>query len=587
VIRRADRRRLRQLAAFVRPHAGGFALAFALLVLSFGIELLGPWLIRTAIDGPVLAAAAGDRAALAALLPLALTYLGVVVIGGSGLGYAFALLTARAGKATIRDLRTALYARLLAVDARWHDRQASGRTVTRVTTDIENLDQLVTTGALQALFDLAKLAGLIVAIAVFVPPLAWFAVLAAPAAALISLLFRRSARRAYGEVRTRLASQNGFTAELVHGVRTVRAFAAEERVDARYAALNATTRRAWDETIRCYAAFFAVIDAALRLTQAGMLLIGGQAVVRGTVSPGSLVQAWLYFGKLSGPIRDLGERYNVLQSALASAERILAVLDEPEGPADPPQPVESPRGPARLELRCVRFGYDPARPVLDGVSLEVPPGTTCAVVGPTGAGKTTLLTLLSRIHDPDQGSILLDGVPLPRLGLAALRRRIAVVPQEPMLFRGTVLDNLRAFAPEVGEDRVLDVLRRIGALDLVEERGGLGARLGEGGTTLSRGERQLLAYARALLAEPDLLVLDEATASVDSATEERLGQALATLRQGRTVLLVAHRLATVRSADQIVVLDRGRVVEVGRHEALARAGGRYAAMLGTLEPPAR
>jgi ATP-binding cassette subfamily B multidrug efflux pump len=580
LIQRSDRSRLAMLWPWVRPHRQGFVIAALLLALSFAVELLGPWLVREAVDGPIATALAGGDGAAGSLLALAALYLAGVVIGGSALGYAFALTTARTGKAVIRDLRTALTARILTLDARWHDRESSGRSITRVTADIDNLDQLLTTGALHAAFDLAKLIGFAIAIGIFAPALLGFALAACALAAAISLLFRSTARAAYASVRQDLARQNGLIAEAAAGIRTIRALGAEAELGMRCADANRQTRDAWHRTIRRYATFFATIDGSLRSSQAGMLWLGGLAVAGGDISTGALLQSWLYFQKLIGPIRDLGERYNVLQSALASAERIADVFEAPTAPQDPTEhSVELPEGPLGFAFRDVHFGYDCERPVLRGIDLDVAAGSTCAVVGPTGAGKSTLLALLPRIHDPDRGDVLVQGVPVASVALATLRRRVVVVPQEPVLCRGSLRANLLAQAPDATAERVAATLTQLGLDDLVRERGGLDAELPAAGALLSRGERQLLSLARAAIADPDVLILDEATASLDATTEDRLARALATLCAGRTVLVVAHRLATVRHADQIVVLDEGKIIERGRHDELVRRGGRYAAML--------
>ncbi|MFO1052984.1 MAG: ABC transporter ATP-binding protein [Planctomycetota bacterium] len=573
---KSDRKHLLGLWRYVRPYRRRFAVALALLVLSFGIELLGPFLIRRVIDGP-LAQGAGD--ATGAIVGLALAYLGCILVG-TVLGTGFALLTAGIGRHVVRDLRTALWGKLVRVDSRWHDQNPSGRVVTRITTDLENLDELVSSGGLQTVFDLMKLVGIVVTLAFVQPGVFLLALLAVPLAGAVSLLFRSAARRAYNEVRTRIADQNAFTAEFIGGVRTVRAYGREDLVDGRYGSLNAATRGAWEKTIRSFAAFFAAVDFVLRLAQSAILLVGGRAVALGTASAGSLVQSWLYFGKLQEPIRELGERYNVLQSALSSAERVMTILDQPDGPGDGPhtRAVRTDRGAGALRFESVWFGYDPARPVLRGLDLAVEGGRTVAIVGPTGAGKSTLLSLVSRLHDVDAGTILLDGEPLRAIPVEELRRRVAVVPQEPLLFDGSILDNTRLFDDAMARERVVAVLDELGAASLLRRRGGIDAPVGERGQSLSRGERQLIAFARALLRDPDVLVLDEATASVDTATEQTLQRALRTLRKDRTCLVVAHRLATVRDADEIVVVTDGRIAERGRHAALLALDGLYAHM---------
>jgi ABC-type multidrug transport system fused ATPase/permease subunit len=382
-------------------------------------------------------------------------------------------------------------------------------------------------------------------------------------------------------VRGRLALQNAYTAEIIGGIRTTRAFGREEAVADRYAQRNAETAESWRATVLHFSVFFALVDFALRATTVGLLWFGGKAVLDGTLQPGQFVQFWLYYGLFSAPVKELGEKYNVLQAAFASCERVFHVLAEPRFPPLHAEPVRSAPGQAaRIEFRDVSFAYATNVPVLDRVTFTARPGQTIAIVGPTGAGKTTLVSLVSRLRDVTGGCVAIDGVDVRHLEVDSLRRRVANVAQDLFLFTGTVLDNVRLFDPRIGEDRVWRALETVGAADFVRRLpDGLSSQVEERGGTFSQGERQLLAFARALVVEPDVLVLDEATASIDSESEARLQRALEVSLRGRTALVVAHRLSTVRSADLILVMERGRIVESGRHEELTARGGSYARML--------
>jgi ABC-type multidrug transport system fused ATPase/permease subunit len=337
-----------------------------------------------------------------------------------------------------------------------------------------------------------------------------------------------------------------------------------------------------------FSVFFALVDLALRATTIGLLWFGGTAVLDGTMQPGQFVQFWLYFGMLSAPVKELGEKYNVLQAAFASCERVFGLLDEPRFPPPPAAGARvrrSPRrGAATVEFDRVTFAYGTDAPVLRDVSFRAEAGETVAIVGPTGGGKTTVLSLVARLRDVAAGAVRIDGVDVRELALSDLRARVAYVAQDLFLFTGTVLDNVRLFDPAIDESRVWRALETVGAAEFVRKLPqGVLSPVEERGGTFSQGERQLLAFARALVADPDVLVLDEATASIDSASEARLQQALAVTLRGRTALVVAHRLSTVRDADRILVLEKGRIVESGTHEQLLERGGAYAAMLAHVQ----
>ncbi len=575
-----------RLWPYVRPYRGGFLLALGILFASFGLEVLGPYLMRLTIDGPITTAVQSDGLSADQVSGLTgdIALLGgfylLVTLGSVALGYWFAMLTARNGQSVIRDVRVGLFHHILQLSPRFFDRNPAGKLVTRVTSDIENLNELISTGVLQTIFDLIKIVGILAVLMVLDVQLALIPLLATPVLIVVSLVFRKYVRRSYRKVRGRTARQNAFTAEAVGGVRVTRMFGQEDTVSRHYSELNRDTKNAWLETVFHFASFVSAIDVLLRVTQVGILFAGGTMIAGGTLTAGVFVQFWLLFQKLTEPIRELGEKYNVLQSAFASSERIFGILDEEIEPQSPADPTPTGRGAADLRFQNVSFSYLPGRPVLDDVSFEVEPGQTVAIVGPTGAGKTTVLSLVSRLYDPQAGDVLLDDVALPRLDLTATRRRIAVVPQDVFLFTGTVLDNLRLFDESIPEDRVRAALDTIGALDWVESLdGGLQAEVQERGAGFSQGERQLLAFARALAADPDLLVLDEATANIDNESEELIQSGLRRLLRDRTSLIVAHRLSTVRDAHQILVMQGGRIVERGTHGELLGQDGAYAAMV--------
>jgi ATP-binding cassette subfamily B protein len=578
---------LARLWRFARPHRRDFVLSFAILGALFALELAGPWMLKHAIDGPVRDAALA-RAALEGgafdpapfLRELALwgaAYLGIV-LAATGFRFLEQTQLARTGQAVVHDLRTHLFAHMQRLDVAWFDRHPTGSLVTRVTNDVENLNELFTSGLIDLAFDLLKVVVVMALMACVSPPLALLVLLLTPLLVGVSLVFRGGARRAHRSVRARLARLNGYLQEVLSGIRVVQVFRREQRVSRRFAQHLEAYTAANFRTIFLFALFFPIVAWVTVLIQAGVLLRGGYALRAGALSFGDFVLFWFWLQVFVGPIRELGERYNVLQSAFAAAERIFTILDTPAGlaPAQRPRPLAVPYR-AHVRFEGVSFAYDARVPVLSDVSFEIAPGTTVALVGATGAGKSTIVNLLLRFYDPTSGRITVDGIDLRELDLHAFRERLGLVLQEDFLFTGTVRENLVLGRAGVGAESLARALETSAASELVRRMpAGLDTVLAERGATLSTGERELLAIARALAAGPGLVVLDEATASVDSATEARIEAATRSLLRERSALVVAHRLSTVRRAEKILVLHHGRLREAGTHAELLARGGIYA-----------
>jgi ATP-binding cassette subfamily B protein len=435
---------------------------------------------------------------------------------------------------------------------------------------------MFTSGIITLLFDLLKVVVLLGVIFWLDWRLALVVAAGTPVLIGISIIFRGGARNAHRAVRAELARLNGYLQEVLQGIRVVQVFRRERMVSQRFSKHLDTYLTANLRTIFLFALFFPAIDFAVSIIQSGTLWVGGEAIVAERLTTGEFVQFWFYVVLLVSPIRELGERYNVLQSAFASAERIFDVLDtQPKITAPAVSPRQSFEGHIRFEQ--VSFSYDGKTPVLEDVSFEIAPGRTVALVGATGSGKSTLVNLLLRFYDPSAGRVTLDGLDLKEIPLDVLHARIGLVLQEDFLFAGTVRDNLVMEREGISAEALDEALRASHA-DAVVARleGGLDAAVAERGGTFSTGERQLLAIARALAARPPLVVLDEATASVDSGTEAKIEDATQRLLAGRSALVVAHRLSTVRRADEILVLHKGRVRERGTHDELLRRGGLYA-----------
>ncbi len=570
----------KRLFRYVRPHKRLFFASFFVLMLLFAGELLGTRVWRGVIDGPIKDAIGQDDKSpyLSTLYLWVAGYLALIACTTVLRYFETATLT-KTGQAIVHDLRSAVFRHIQRLDLGFFDKRPTGSLVTRVTTDIENLSEMFTSGVIVLLFDSIKVLVVLGILFTINVKLALITMATTPILIFVSLAFRGGARRAHREVRARLSLLNGYLQEVLNGIRVVQVFRREERVGSRFDHALKEYFIANKKTIFLFALFFPMMSFAVYIIQGAALWAGVKSIVAVDLTYGEFVQFWLLLNMLVRPIRDLGERYNILQSAFASAERVFQVLDTQAEVVSPtaPQAIAPAGTSPHVTFEDVRFRYVEETPVLKGVSFAVPPGKTVAVVGATGAGKSTLVNLLLRYYDIESGHIRLDGADIREVDLEQMRSRFGLVLQEDFLFAGSVRDNLVMEREGVTDASLESALVAAQARDLVEGMdGGLDAEVAERGSTFSTGERQLLAMARALAADPDFVILDEATAAVDSATEHRIELATAELLKGRSALVIAHRLSTIRDADEILVMARGEIRERGTHAELLAQDGLYA-----------
>jgi ATP-binding cassette subfamily B multidrug efflux pump len=571
-----DSRLMKRLLAYLVPYKLQVAAAIVFLALASGLEIVGPWLTKLALDEAI---PRGDSRYLGFL---ALAYLGTVGLG-SMFQYTQALLTTWLGQSVMYDLRTEIFEKLQSLDLAFHDRNPVGRLMTRITSDVETLNELFSSGIVTVFGDVFTLVFIVAVMLKMDWQLALWTFSVLPFVAWAAFLFRSRIRRAYRDIRVRLARINAFLQERLTGVRVVQLFNREERDARRHEELNQGYLEAHLRSITYYALFFPVIEVFTAVALALIIWAGGSAVLGGVTTVGVVAAFLQYARRFFRPIQDLSEKYNLLQGAMASSERVFKLLDEKVRIVDPDEPVDLPETTTgEIEFRDVWFAYvkDDLEEwdwVLEGLSFRAAPGEKVAIVGHTGAGKTTIINLLMRFYEPQRGEILLDGVPIGRIRLDDLRKRVGLVLQDVFLFSQDVAYNIRLGSTDIDEPRIREAAERIGAAPFIERlEKGYAQPLGERGSSLSVGERQLVSFARALAFDPPILILDEATSSVDSEIEEKIEAATDELMRGRTSLVIAHRLSTVQHADRILVLHHGKLREEGTHAELLAQGGLYA-----------
>ncbi len=565
---------LRRLLSYLKPYRLRVAAAGILLVAVSALSVAGPFLVKMAIDrslhgdGPL-------EQRLALLTSIAALYLAALLLTAL-FSFLQGLLLQEAGQRVMNDLRRELFRHVLAQDMAFFDREPVGRLMTRLTSDVEALNELFTSGVVTITMDLLTLLAIMSMMLWMDWRLALISFAVIPALFALSMVFRRRLRRAFRRVRLRVARINAFLQEHLSGLAVIQAFGQQERRLQRFGRLNDEHMQAHLETIAAFSIFFPAVEILSTCAVVLLLWAGSTMVATAAVSLGTLVAFVQYAQRFYRPISDLSEKFNILQGSMAAGERLFQLLDRQPTIFSPPDPVRIDRAEGRIEFDDVHFSYDGSNEVLRGVGFSVEAGERVALVGATGAGKTTIISLLTRFYEPTAGRILVDGVDLRRWDLRRLREQVAVVLQDPRLFSGSLEENLSLWREDFDPARLEEAIQRIGLQRLMEKLPHSDHSLGEGGERLSTGERQLVAFARALAHDPPILVLDEATASVDTATELRIQRAIEILLKGRTSLVIAHRLSTVRSVDRILVLHHGRLVEEGSHrELLARPDGIY------------
>ncbi|HZU85937.1 MAG TPA: ABC transporter ATP-binding protein [Anaerolineaceae bacterium] len=561
----------RNLFGFMRPYTVQIILSLLLMLLNSAAAVAGPYLVKVGLDSGL---AAGSFEVLRTTI---LLYILISVVQWASI-YGRVYIMARVGQSIIFDLRARLFSRLQELSLSFFSRYSVGRIITRVINDVNVLREFILWAMLAIVRDLFTLIGILVTMLVMDPSLSLLTFTVLPLMAIATNIFRKRARENYRKTRAAMSWVNSVLAENINGVRVVQSFSRE---DTNYAFFSGEVNQHNLETnlksVRLASIFFPTIDFLGSLAMALVIWLGGTAVLGEQITPGVLVAFVLYINRFFEPIRDLSQRFDTFQSTMASGERVLALLSAPIEVQDAPQAVEMPPIRGEVQFEKVNFHYlDDDTPVLTDITLHIQSGETVALVGKTGAGKTTLIKLLARFNDPTEGKVLVDGYDLRQVTQHSLRRQMGIVLQDPFLFSGSVRENIRFGRLEASDAEIESAARAVGAHEFISELPhAYETPVEEGGMILSVGQRQLISFARALLANPRILILDEATSSVDTQTERIIQNALARLLKDRTAFVIAHRLSTVVNASHIIVVQDGRIIEQGTHNQLLALQGEY------------
>ncbi|HEX5983319.1 MAG TPA: ABC transporter ATP-binding protein [Solirubrobacterales bacterium] len=573
-------RKVRWLVAQLRPYRGRVALMFVGMLLATAAALAPPYLAGRAIDSGILA---GDVGALDRIV---VAFVAVAVLY-AGASYLQTYMVGWVGTRVLQDLRERVFVHIQSMSIGFFTRRSPGVLISRMTNDIEALNQLVTTGVVTMFSSTLTLLGVVVILLLLDLQLALVTFLTFPLLAVASLVFRIVSAGAYRATRERIAAITAYLQESLSGVRVVRSFGQEPRHLDEMTELNEANRQTNMKTVYLNASYFPAVELLSAVGTAAILLYGGSQAIDGAIQVGVIVAFVGYLNTFFDPIQQLSQLYTTYQQGMAALDKIFDLLDTEPDMVDAPGAIDPGELRGEIELEGVWFSYGEegeageGRWALRDVDLHVPPGQTLALVGATGAGKSTFAKLVARFYDPQKGTVRVDGHDLRGVRQRALRRQLGIVPQEGFLFSGSVRENVAFGRPEATEEEIEAAIAAVGATEFVDALpDGLDTQVGERGIQLSAGQRQLVAFARALLAEPSILILDEATSNVDVRTEKTIEHGLERLLHGRTAIVIAHRLSTIRRAGKIVVLEDGQIAEQGTHDDLITAGGPYSRLYG-------
>ena len=566
-----DRNIVGRMLAFLKPYRSQMALAFVSMIIVSGLTLLVPYLLKTAVDQYI---TRGDAAGLARIsLYTAAAFVGLYVFSA-----AQQFLLSRVGQRVLANMRSDLFRHLQMLSIGYHDTHIVGVTVSRVMNDVATINELISQGLITLLGDVFILVGIIVAMLLMNVRLALLTFTVLPLMILATVWFSRRARGAYRETRTSVARVVGDLAEDISGVRVIQAFGQEDTSQVRFDQVNQANRKANIDAMTLSFVFLPAVEFLGVLATCIVLWFGGRYVGAGAVTVGVLIAFLSYVTRFFSPIQELSRMYTTMQAAMAGGEQVLKLLDTDPEVKDVQGAVDLPRISGEVRFEDVSFSYRPGLPeVLHDIDLLIQAGQTVALVGPTGAGKTSISNLIARFYEPTSGRVLIDGHDIRCVTQRSLHQQLGVVPQNSFLFSGTIAENIRFGKPDATDEEIVEAATKANAHEFISSKSdGYNTRVLEGAVNLSVGQRQLVCIARALLTDPRILILDEATSNVDSLTESLIQDALAKLLTGRTAVVIAHRLSTIRNADLICVVDDGRIIEQGKHDDLLKQGGVYA-----------